>query len=294
MALDEKRASFSPTLWTNIKKDRDVKQLWFPGVHCDVGGGYPETDLSNGALKWMMEEAKGKGLAFMPAMEKQVKPNPRGVLHDSVSGVFKVLRTQPRSIPPLDRQSSLHASAIARHKTPPITEGAYRPTHRLKVGQKIDLRIYAAEPWNQTGLFLEAGATYLFTATGEWLDGSISCGPGGTNDGKFQPAELVQLLGTLWGKFENVYKHVTSNKMADFKGTRREENIPWFALTGVIANGGNPKPDGTPMPHETFKIGIRLQRKITRPGYLHSFANDAWHFYDNNKGSVLLRVARIS
>jgi len=34
-------------------------QVWFPGMHCDVGGGYPEqeTGLAKGALEWMLEEA---------------------------------------------------------------------------------------------------------------------------------------------------------------------------------------------------------------------------------------------
>ena len=38
----------------------DVKQVWFAGVHCDVGGGYPEKEsgLAKLALEWMLEEAK--------------------------------------------------------------------------------------------------------------------------------------------------------------------------------------------------------------------------------------------
>jgi hypothetical protein len=33
---------------TNVVK-LGVKQVWFPGVHCDVGGGYPESE--SGALE---------------------------------------------------------------------------------------------------------------------------------------------------------------------------------------------------------------------------------------------------
>ena len=40
LALDEMRGSFSPTLWTDVAPSRDVKQVWFPGVHADVGGSY--------------------------------------------------------------------------------------------------------------------------------------------------------------------------------------------------------------------------------------------------------------
>ena len=43
--IDERRAFFRTNLWwpTGTKKSgpKDMKQVWFPGVHCDVGGGYP-------------------------------------------------------------------------------------------------------------------------------------------------------------------------------------------------------------------------------------------------------------
>jgi type VI secretion system (T6SS) phospholipase Tle1-like effector len=40
--------------------------LWFPGVHCDVGGGYPDTSLSDIPLLWMAERAQDYGLEFVP------------------------------------------------------------------------------------------------------------------------------------------------------------------------------------------------------------------------------------
>ena len=41
-----------------------VEQVWFCGAHSDVGGGYPETHLSDIALDWMVEKAQVAGLAF--------------------------------------------------------------------------------------------------------------------------------------------------------------------------------------------------------------------------------------
>ncbi|HEY0570039.1 MAG TPA: DUF2235 domain-containing protein, partial [Enterovirga sp.] len=40
VAMDERRQSFAPTLWEGYDQTRDVKQIWFPGVHSNVGGGY--------------------------------------------------------------------------------------------------------------------------------------------------------------------------------------------------------------------------------------------------------------
>lgn len=302
VALDEKRASFAPTLWSNIAGRPDVKQVWFPGVHCDVGGGYLEKGLSDGALKWMMDEAGRQGLGFRPGMYAQVAPNPQDVLHDSASGVFRLLRTQPRSIPPVSSASqagALHQSALDRQDSPPITHAPYYPTTMLKPGEEKSLQIFAAQHWNYTGIYLETDARYAFQASGEWLDSHIKCGPEGPKKDTFQAGELAQMLGAAWGKIEIAYKAITQNQDADFKGTRREEDKPWFALIGAIANGGNPNPDGTPVPSETFLIGAGCEYPpqggaMAKPGYLYCFANDAWDFYGNNRGSVTLTVRRLA
>ena len=55
LALDEHRSPFSPALWE--LRDNDVtnlKQVWFPGVHSNCGGGYDDADLANITLSWMM------------------------------------------------------------------------------------------------------------------------------------------------------------------------------------------------------------------------------------------------
>ena len=63
VATDEKRASFEPTLWQETPETENrIKQVWFPGVHSDVGGGYPERHHSDVALKWMVDQAKKHGL----------------------------------------------------------------------------------------------------------------------------------------------------------------------------------------------------------------------------------------
>jgi uncharacterized protein (DUF2235 family) len=300
IALDEKRASFTPTLWTNIPAGSDVKQVWFPGVHSDVGGGYPEIGLSNGALLWMMDEAAAQGLVLDDKMRKQIEADPLDVMHDSDTGVFALLQSQPRSVPEIDQDSFkaglLHQSVMDRQKNPPIAQSPYRPSTTLVAGAPETVRtIYSINPWNYTGIYLEAGGTYEFTATGEWMDRSIVCGPGGTNDGNFEPGEIFQVIGTLIGKLEKVYGHVTGNKAVDFKGTRRFEQYPWFSLVGTVANNdGEPGLDGTPAPHQCFLIGNKCRLKnLKKSGYLYCFANDAWNFYGNNRGSVQLAIRRV-
>lgn len=64
VSIDERRCFYRQNLWGKPYKDQDVEQVWFAGVHCDVGGGYPEDEsgLSKIALKWITDEAINHGL----------------------------------------------------------------------------------------------------------------------------------------------------------------------------------------------------------------------------------------
>ena len=68
ISIDERRAKFGVVMWTpgtnsyyskQHEQQVDVKQVWFPGVHSDVGGGYREEEsgLSKISLRWMLMEA---------------------------------------------------------------------------------------------------------------------------------------------------------------------------------------------------------------------------------------------
>jgi hypothetical protein len=61
IGIDEHRRPFVPTLWT-IPKGKSpkghVEQTWFAGAHCNVGGGYPDSGLSDAALAWTIARIK--------------------------------------------------------------------------------------------------------------------------------------------------------------------------------------------------------------------------------------------
>jgi uncharacterized protein (DUF2235 family) len=91
VCIDERRAQFKPTLWTNADgspraNDDQVQQVWFSGVHCDIGGGYDDCELSEITLGWMMKNAMKCGLVFSDdAMAKYLKidaKNAQGPAHD--------------------------------------------------------------------------------------------------------------------------------------------------------------------------------------------------------------------
>jgi uncharacterized protein (DUF2235 family) len=73
MAIDERRAEFPATLWTSSSPGQTLEQVWFSGVHCDVGGSYPDDSdgsaLSDLTLAWMMSKAAALGLSFDPGVQ---------------------------------------------------------------------------------------------------------------------------------------------------------------------------------------------------------------------------------
>jgi len=83
VALDERRAYFRQNLWSPAAQKQDLLEVWFPGVHCDVGGGYlrGECGLSNLALRWMLEQALGLAdpVHFDEAAVKRYLPAQAGV-----------------------------------------------------------------------------------------------------------------------------------------------------------------------------------------------------------------------
>jgi uncharacterized protein (DUF2235 family) len=126
MAIDERRRMFRLNRWASPQPfvanrfDRsapavmqDIKQVWFAGVHADIGGGYPETEsgLSKFPLAWMIEEAVMHGLKVNTAMKNHlvlgrpreggrnvyVAPDPQGPLHDSLTSAWEILEWLPKS-----------------------------------------------------------------------------------------------------------------------------------------------------------------------------------------------------
>ena len=109
MAIDERRMEFPVTLWTSPPAPgQTLEQVWFTGVHSDVGGGEPPDANGGGALSditlgWMMDKASALGLMFDPAAAAQYKTplDPKSAL-DTLHTSWSVLWGFPkwRSVDP--------------------------------------------------------------------------------------------------------------------------------------------------------------------------------------------------
>ena len=116
LAIDELRRTFAPCLWsvpntepkvvtltpkpgTRVEVPR-VKQVWFEGVHSDVGGGYDDDGLSNTTLRWMTDQAKEAGLVFDTAMLDVYLDSPRpAVRHPSMNPMYRLANAFERIRP---------------------------------------------------------------------------------------------------------------------------------------------------------------------------------------------------
>jgi uncharacterized protein (DUF2235 family) len=126
IAIDERRRMFRLSPWmspqsfmfnrfsrTNNSLPQDILQVWFAGVHADVGGGYPEKEsgLSKFPLLWMIDEAKKFGLSVNQQAVNQlawgkqrkgspfsyVAPNIESDPHDSMNKAWRVLEWIPKA-----------------------------------------------------------------------------------------------------------------------------------------------------------------------------------------------------
>lgn len=149
LSIDDERFTFHPELWDTIKNDDSdkMKQVWFCGVHTDVGGGYSEQDLSDITLKWMVREAKEKGLVIFERSKAYKRMSAstadvEGIMHDEQQGfVGKFFRRKQREWHPSRHgKPCVHESVLRRTKNnhntddPPydpwilknLSEGDYR------------------------------------------------------------------------------------------------------------------------------------------------------------------------
>jgi hypothetical protein len=115
-----------------------MEQVWFPGAHGDVGGGYPESTMANGALQWMLNRVREAGLELDAKVVRALplSYNACGLLHDSRTKFYRLLREQHRTIGG-DRTIQtefFHRSVVERWAADPT----YRPPSLAPHASRLD------------------------------------------------------------------------------------------------------------------------------------------------------------
>jgi uncharacterized protein (DUF2235 family) len=134
LSIDDERTTFHPKVWdekavwdekklNRIPFNGYVEQVWFAGVHSNVGGGYPRTGLSDVALQWMLTKAQAHGLVLYPDQITAIQDsaNIYDRLYDSRDGVAIYYRYGPRNLvelcdKKLNGNIAIHLSAYKKLK----------------------------------------------------------------------------------------------------------------------------------------------------------------------------------
>lgn len=121
LAIDEKRRHFRATMWhqqEHAKGRQTLEQVWFAGVHSNVGGGYARTGLSDIALAWLFDKAHASGLECDSI---PIQPDPLQPREESRKGFYRLIppfyrpiaKDEPNKGPTFE---SLHRSVLERYR----------------------------------------------------------------------------------------------------------------------------------------------------------------------------------
>lgn len=114
LALDEPRETFNPMLWNEAPAktadgqtkaasrapEQILEQVWFAGVHANIGGGYPDDSLAHVSLIWMMEKCGDHEISFKEGFREsyELAADPLGPIYNNRSGMGNVYRLAPRKV----------------------------------------------------------------------------------------------------------------------------------------------------------------------------------------------------
>jgi len=110
VSIDERRAFFRQNLFgppCPKNPHQDVEEVWFAGVHSDIGGGYEadKSQLSRITLRWMVCEAQLAGLHVDPRRQAEIiggtppyAPDPFGWIHNSLTPAWWAGEVWPKVV----------------------------------------------------------------------------------------------------------------------------------------------------------------------------------------------------
>jgi len=120
LSIDDDRDSFRPLVWDERADDGRIEQVWFAGVHSNVGGGYPKQGMSLVALDWMMAKAEAAGLRFNCNDRETYREHSSADdrLYNPRAGLGTFYRWKPRDVENICMRNHMpiriHISAVER------------------------------------------------------------------------------------------------------------------------------------------------------------------------------------
>jgi T6SS, Phospholipase effector Tle1-like, catalytic domain len=264
LALDDERNTFQPVLWDESEEkqnaahihDERISQVWFAGMHSNVGGGYPDDALSCVSLSWMAEQAAKQEVRFVQSLIEHhtMKADLFGRLYDSRSGLKAYYRYNPRRIKWLT-DAQLHEQRCFGGKWPNVS-----PTVRVdrpKIHESVFARMAAAPEAYAPIVLPDTYAVVM--ADGRILD---------KNDNPYEPVAAAKARAAAQ---ERAWDLVWWKRIAYF-GTVAVSFV--LVILPFVRAIGDVPPDGGPIGRAIATVGGLL------PAYVSPFVD----FYKRHTG----------
>ena len=160
LAVDERRGPYVPTLWTQAADaaslaGQSVLQVWFPGVHSDIGGGYGDKGIGNITWDFMMRQAVRHGLVIDPAQPTPpLDLEPLPAQHESFDDTWKALSAKLKFVP--EGVRSVGPNVVGPHGDALLAAGEVRlhPSLVSRFGKRCTTILSEAKNLRQEGDYL--------------------------------------------------------------------------------------------------------------------------------------------
>ncbi len=182
LAIDDERTAFWPYVWSEKDIDGDpdndrtpdnVEQVWFAGMHSNVGGGYRRAGMAGVPLGWVMRRAIRHGVVFNEDAMELVhdQSHIHGRMYNSRDGIAMLYRYHPREIEKLCQDKlqgniRIHCSVVERlnHRTANYVPG-YIPATFDVVDSEVPANVQTRNPgkhknWARTRQLIDKWVLY--------------------------------------------------------------------------------------------------------------------------------------
>jgi hypothetical protein len=259
LALDERRQAFDIHRLDIDHVDARVTEVWFAGVHGDIGGSKNNPGRNDITLLWMMEQANAAGVPLeLDAARAALRPDPKA----PISSNSKIGDNIQRRVFPGD---TLHES-VGR---------------RLAAGETVSFAVDSTQRWHRSGIMVKRGERLTFRPdpAGRWKDKKIVC------DATGWPDESTHSKAALkW--FTKLGKSWSGSHL------KRVRSANWFEMVVTV---GMDEDAAAPIGSQQHATDAWV---APASGPLYFFANDAAlrifgiDFYDNNEGEIRVKITR--
>ena len=132
LAIDENRKIFKPVLWDDDAPGtkRTLEQIWFPGVHSDIGGGYKDDrQLAEATLAWMCSRLKAVCNLDLGLDTSFEKKRLEGLLHNERTGMGVFWQAGDRTWSGKDKETDGKLLTLANDRSQLCEDIEHRFTH---------------------------------------------------------------------------------------------------------------------------------------------------------------------